>query len=98
MSQFRRSLSPRRAGSRWTAALLLGLLCLGSCAIANRGTLQLSRHVSVGQELLDLKRARDEGAITAEEYLVLKSKIMKLADSHEFVDSVDDFTPDRDRD
>ena len=34
-------------------------------------------HTTTGQELIDLKRALDAGAITQEEYEELKKKIMK---------------------
>jgi len=33
---------------------------------------------SVGQELIDLKKARDQGTIHEEEYVELKQKIMKM--------------------
>ncbi len=39
------------------------------------GTVELP---GVGQELIDLKKARDEGAINDEEYIELKQKIMKM--------------------
>ena len=65
-----------------------------SCAFANKATVQLSRTISVGQELLDLQAARDAGAITEEEFLTLKTKVLKLVDSIEVVDVVNDYTPD----
>ena len=68
---------------------LIGSLTLGGCAFANKGSLHLSRHISLGQELIDLKRALDEEAITPQEYLVLKAKVMQSADSVDVVELVD---------
>ena len=84
-----------RRQSRWiVSATVVSALLAGGCAIGNKGELEFSRHVSIGQELIDLKRARDEGAISAEEYAALKAKIMELADSVEIVDVVNEATPD----
>ena len=78
-----RSIRTTRARA-WTIPLALtGALALSSCAAFNKGQFVLSRHVTVGQELLDLKKARDEGAITEEEYQTIKGKVM------DFVDQVD---------
>jgi len=71
-----------------------GLLLTAGCAIGNSGKLVLSRHISVGQELIDLQRARDEGAITEEEYELIKGKLMQMVEQIEIVDTVNDSTPD----
>lgn len=42
---------------------------------------RVEQNTSVGQELIDLKKALDEGAITENEYFTLKQKIMEL-DKH----------------
>lgn len=73
----------------------LALLTLSGCAIGNSGKLVLARHISVGQELIDLKEARDRGAITEEEYIVVKSKLLEIVDSIEVVHTVNDATPDQ---
>lgn len=75
------------------AAAGLALTLTAGCAIGNSGKLVLARHVSVGQELLDLKAARDAGAITQEEYEEVKAKVLELIDSIEVVEHVNDATP-----
>ena len=64
-------------------AFLIALLVSGGCAIGNRGTLELSRHISIGQELLDLQKAHEAGAISDEEYEMVRGKILALVDSIE---------------
>jgi len=54
--------------------LVLALFLCGCIAGIGSDTIELP---SVGQELIDLKKARDEGAINEEEYVDLKQKIMK---------------------
>lgn len=76
-------------------ALVAGLAA-SSCAIANKAEISLSRHVSIGQELLDLQNARDAGAITDPEFVALKAKIMEMADSIDVVATINDHTPDGD--
>jgi len=71
-----------------------GLLLTAGCVIGNSGKLVLSRHISVGQELIDLQRARDEGAITEEEYELIKGKLMEMVEQIEIVDTINDSTPD----
>jgi len=73
----------------------LGLLTISGCAIGNSGKLVLSRHISVGQELIDLKEARDRGAISEDEYVQVKSKLLQIVDSIEVVQAVNDATPDQ---
>jgi len=76
-------------------ALAVVLPASSGCAFANRGTLQLSRHISIGQELMDLQKAHEAGAINDEEYALVKCKTMALVDSIEVVEAVDKYTPDR---
>lgn len=47
------------------------------CAMFNNGTLHYSRTITIGQELVELKTARDEGAISDEEYHKLKKEILE---------------------
>jgi len=56
---------------------LLVIVSLTSCAMFNRGTMNYSRATTIGQELLDLKEAKDDGLITEEEYGKLKQEIME---------------------
>jgi hypothetical protein len=56
--------------------LLFGLTTLSACG----GGAEVNQHVSSvsqGQELADLKKALDEGAITQDEYDKLQQKILK---------------------
>ena len=70
-------------------AVLAGTVALSSCAAFNKGQLVLARHVTIGQELLDLQKARSLGAITESEYLALKGTIMAMADSAEVIHVAD---------
>ena len=49
-----------------------------SCATLNRahGELNYNNHISKGQELQDLKKALDDGAINQDEYDLMKEKII----------------------
>lgn len=69
---------------------------LGGCAfvVGNSGKLHLSRNISVGQELIDLKKAVDTGAITEEEYVVMKRKLLEAMESIEIVGAINENTPD----
>ncbi len=53
---------------------VLAVFLCGCVAGIGSDTIELP---SVGQELIDLKKARDQGAINDEEYVELKQKIMK---------------------
>ena len=55
---------------------LLVIISLSSCAMFNRGTMHYSRTTTIGQELIDLKEARDNEVISEEEYCKLKKEIM----------------------
>ena len=60
--------------------ILLGLAMLASftgCALFNKGTVHYNRTTTIGRELLDLKEARDTGAMSEEEYVEVKKEIMR---------------------
>ena len=66
-------------------ALLITLIIIcfvvqSGCVGVQGGTEQFQSQQTVGQELIDLKRAKDSGAITQEEYEKLKMNIMKRYD------------------
>ena len=65
-----------------TQALLLpAIACLASgCACLNSVAVRSDRHISLGQEIIDLKRARDLGAISDQEYRDQHTKLMTLND------------------
>ncbi|MDM8541211.1 SHOCT domain-containing protein [Desulfococcaceae bacterium HSG9] len=54
---------------------VLAIFLCGCVAGIGSDTIELP---SVGQELIDLKKARDQGAINDEEYVELKQKIMEM--------------------
>ncbi len=70
---------------RLTITRRLGVLAclfalpLAGCAIGNTARIDLTRTTTIGQELIDLKEAKDKGAMTEEEYQKAKSDIMKQA-------------------
>ncbi|NLX25657.1 MAG: SHOCT domain-containing protein [Lentisphaerae bacterium] len=51
---------------------------LSGCALFNKGSVQYTRTTTVGQEIMDLQQARDQNAITEEEYNDAKKEILKL--------------------
>ena len=58
--------------------LTFTLLIFTSCATLNKanGELQFHKNTTKGQELLDLKKALDVGALTATEYELIKQRII----------------------
>ncbi|MEM9379163.1 MAG: SHOCT domain-containing protein, partial [Planctomycetota bacterium] len=78
------------------AGSLLATPLLGGCAfvVGNSGRLHLSRNISVGQELMDLKEARDTGAISDAEYIEMKAKLLEAMESIEIVGTINENTPD----
>lgn len=53
---------------------------LTGCACFNTVNSTNNRTTTMGQELIDLQKAKDTGAITEAEYETSKSKLMKLAE------------------
>jgi hypothetical protein len=73
----RREDAMSRATTRIAAAV--AVLCV-TVALAGCGGNEVVRptvNVSVGQQLIDLKKARDSGALTEKEYQSQKSKLIK---------------------
>ena len=60
-----------------TVFILLVIISLTSCIAVGSGGEKVHNLPTVGQQLIDLQKARDEGAITAKEYEALKDKIKK---------------------
>lgn len=63
---------------------VLFALPLTSCAIGNTATIELTRTTTIGQELIDLHTAKQNGAMTDKEYEKAKADIMKQANWSEF--------------
>mgnify|MGYP001545212363 CR=1 FL=1 len=57
--------------------ILLVIISLTSCIAVGKGGKQVHNQPTVGQQFIDLQKARDEGAITSKEYEELKDKIKK---------------------
>jgi uncharacterized membrane protein len=60
-----------------TLLCLVVMISLTGCAMFNHGTMHYNRTTTIGMELIDLKKARDNGALSEEEYTKLKEEIMK---------------------
>ncbi len=58
--------------------ILAGALSGCVVALGNKGDgpPKVSERATLGQQLLDLKKARDEGAISDEDYVIEKNKIL----------------------
>lgn len=56
------------------AAMMAGV---SGCAAFNRGCLNYNRTTTIGKELVDLKDAKDKGAVTEDEYAKAKKEILE---------------------
>jgi len=57
---------------------LVAALLLSACSSATTDVLQPTVSVSIGQQLIDLKRAKDAGALSEKEY---QAQVKRLIDS-----------------
>ena len=55
--------------------IMMLLATLSSCIAIGSGGEKVHNHPTVGQQLIDLQKARDDGAITQQEYEELKEKL-----------------------
>ena len=62
---------------KFIAIVLIMILpaTLSSCIAIGSGGGKAHNHPTVGQQLIDLQKARDDGAITQQEYEELKDKL-----------------------
>ena len=60
--------------------VLVLLTTVVSCIAVGSGGKKVENQPSLGQQLIDLKKARDEGAISAQEYAELRNKLKKAYD------------------
>ena len=69
-----------------------------SCATLNRahGELNYNNTISKGQELQDLKKALDDGAINQDEYDLMKEKIINDRYVKDLIDKFNDEDEDED--
>ena len=79
-----------------TISILLGQT---SCASLNKahGELHYNNNVTKGQELLDLKKALDEGAINQKEFELMKEKIIKDEYVKSFFKQLDEMDDEDDK-
>jgi hypothetical protein len=64
-----------RAWGLITAVVLVA--GVSGCAMFNRGTMHYNRTTTIGKELVDLKEAKDKGALSEEEYIKAKKDILE---------------------
>jgi len=55
--------------------IILLMTSLTSCIAVGKSGEEINHHPTLGQQLIDLQKAKDEGAITQKEYDELKAKI-----------------------
>ena len=74
----------------------LVMLIHASCATLNRaqGEVHYNNNISKGQELQDLKKAMDDGAISQEEYNLMKEKIINDSYIKDLIEKFDDENED----
>ncbi len=51
-----------------------------SCIAVGSGSKKIENKTTLGQQLIDLQKARDEGAISSQEYAELREKLKKSYD------------------
>ena len=68
----------RSHGHLATGLTLLAVLTLGGCVTEDNDPSVSLGDVSLGEQLIDLKKARDSGAISAEEYRRMKEQLVTL--------------------
>jgi uncharacterized protein YcfL len=61
-----------------TSALVLAVLMLGACSSSKTEVTPPTISVSIGQQLIDLKKAKDSGAISESEY---QAQVRRVIDS-----------------
>ena len=78
---------------------ILILLVQTSCALLNKahGELHYNNNVTKGQELVDLKKALDEGAINQKEFELMKEKIIKDEYVKSFFKQLDEMDDEDDK-
>jgi uncharacterized lipoprotein YbaY len=64
--------------SRLSGIALTAALLLSACSSASTDVLQPTVSVSIGQQLIDLKKAKDAGALSEKEY---QAQVKRLIDS-----------------
>ena len=57
--------------------MLTVLTTMVSCIAVGSGSKKVENQPTLGQQLIDLKKARDEGVISAQEYADLRIKLKK---------------------
>lgn len=72
-----------------TTLILMFMSLSLSCGSLNRahGELHYNNNISKGQELVDLKKALDEGAISSDEFKLMKQKVIDNEYEKEIIDT-----------
>ena len=60
--------------------IIVLLTTMVSCIAVGSGGKKANNSATLGQQLIDLKKARDEGAISVQEYEELREKLKKSYD------------------
>ena len=63
-----------------TIVVLTLLTTMTSCIAVGSGGKKIENKTTLGQQLIDLQKARDEGAISGQEYAELREKVKKAYD------------------
>lgn len=71
-----RAMMSKAAALAMTLVLALAMGLAAGCGASSSKTVQETRTTTKGQELLDLKKAYDQGVISEKEYEKSKKKIM----------------------
>lgn len=69
-------MTPRRSLTFAVLALAACLFIAAGCGASSSKTVQETRTTTKGQELMDLKKALDQGVISDKEYEKMKKQVM----------------------
>ena len=63
-----------------TLLIIVLMFTMVSCIAVGSGGKKVENNATLGQQLIDLQKARDEGAISAQEYADLREKLKNSYD------------------
>jgi uncharacterized membrane protein len=65
-----------------TLLIIVLMFTMVSCIAVGAGGKKVENQPTLGQQLIDLKKARDEGALSEQEYADLREKLKKSYEDH----------------
>ena len=70
-------------------SITFSIVILSGCAVGNDATFHQTRTISIGQELIDLQKAKDSNIITDEEFEKAKQALLDNVSMSVNIESID---------